>query len=245
MKRVSGNLPLVDTFVPAYEVWETRPATLDEMIANGGPGDVKVSIIESVSDAPAAASHIARSAQDNALSNHIQTALSKSHDYSAWLRAMPSKTPPEISRYQKKYGKCDLSAVSNEIEQIGSFLSDGQFLFHGGLWPPHGPRRFVTTRPLSTSLCPQVALRNAEFRAKAYDAGRIDLLVLRAVDLRTKAYVFKRKGTKLGHESEVLLASGACLTLKAETLIRADYPAAKCDHPNKDIPIYVLEVEFS
>ncbi len=231
--------------MPAYEVWETRPATLDEMIANGSSGDVKVAVIESIADAPAAARHIARVAQDNGLSNHIQTALSKSPAYKAWLRAMPSTTPAQISRYQKEYEKSDLSAVSKEIEQSGSFLSDGQCLFHGGLWPPCGSNIFVTTRPLSTSLCPQVALRNAEYKAKAYDAGRLDLFVLRAANLRTKAYVFKRKGTKLGHESEVLVATGACLTLKAATFIRSDYPAAKWGRPNKEIPIYALEAEFS
>lgn len=236
-------LPVVDTFIPAYEVWETRPATLEEIIANGGPGDVKVALKERIADARAAADYMARVGVDNGLSNHIQTALSESPAYKTWQNAMPSSTPAEISRYQKDYQKSDCSTVSSEIEQNGSTLSPGQCLFHGGLWP--GGSSFATPRPLSTSLCPQVALRNAEYTGKAYDAGRLDLFVLRATNSTTKAFVFKRKGTKLGHESEVLLASGARLTLKAETRIRSDYPAAKYLQPHKELPIYVLEVEVS
>ncbi len=156
---------------------------------------------------------------------------------------MPSRTPAEISCYQKDYQKCDLSAVSSAIDQSGSLLSREQYLFHGGLWP--GGKSFITSRPLSTSLCPQVALRNAEHKGKAYDAGRLDLLVLRVVDPATKAFVFKRKGTNLGHECEVLLASNACLTLTNQTQIRDDYMAAKFDCPIKKIPVYVLDVDVS
>jgi hypothetical protein len=203
------NLPLVDPFIPAYEAWETRPATLEEMSANGSPGHIKVAMIARIADAPAAANYMARVAVDNGLSNHIQTALSKNPAYKSWQSAMPTTTPPEISRYQKDYQKSDFPAVSKEINQNGNSLSPGQYLFHGGLWP--GGSSLVTTRPLSTSLCPQVALRNAEHEAKAYDAGRLDLLVLHASNATTKAFVFKRKGTKLGHESEVLLPSGAHL----------------------------------
>jgi hypothetical protein len=236
-------LPLVDTFKPPYEVWETRRATFKEMIANRSLDRIKIAMTASIADAHASACHLAEVATDNGLSNHIQTALSRSPAYKAWRRAMPSKTPAEIVRYQKDYQKCDLSAVSEEIDQYGSPLSAGQFLFHGGIWS--GGSGLITRRPLSTSLCPQVALRNAEYKAKAYDAGRIDLIVLRVVNPTTRAFVFKRKGTRLGHESEVLLTSGANLTLKSEKLIRSNYPAAKLDQLNKEIPIYVLEVEVS
>lgn len=237
------NLPLVDAFTPSYEVWETRLATSEEMIANRSPEPIKVRLLESICNAHTAAVYMAKIAVDNGLGNHIQTALSKSHSYKSWHSVMPSKTPSEIARYQKDYQKSDFSAVSKEIDQNGSLLSHGQCLFHGGLW--RGGSSLATTRPLSTSLCPQVALRNAEYKAKAYDADRLDLFVLRIANPTTKAFVFKRKGTSLGHESEVLLASGAHLTLKTETLVRSNYPAARYQHPDKEIPIYVLEVELS
>lgn len=213
------------------------------MIANGHPGHIKVAMMAKIADARAAADYMARVAVDNGLSNHIQTALSENSAYKAWQSAMPSKTPTEISRYQKDYQKSDLLAVSTEIDRYGRPLSPEQCLFHGGLWPGGGS--FVTSRPLSTSLCPQAALRNAEYKAKAYDAGRLDLFVLRAINPTTKAFVFKRTGTKLGHESEILLESGLNLTLKSEILIRSNYRSGKCGHPDKEIPIYVLDVDVS
>ena len=237
------NLPLVDALTTPYEVWETRPATPEEMIANRSLEPTKVRLLERICNAHTAAEYMAKIVVDNGLGNHIQAALSKSDAYKSWQSVMPSKTTPEIARYQKDYQKSDFSAVSKEIDQNGSLLSHGQCLFHGGLW--QGGSNLVTARPLSTSLCPQVALRNAEYKAKAYDADRLDLFVLRVTNPTTKAFVFKRKGTKLGHESEVLLASGAHLKLKAETLVRSDYAATKCDHPDKEIPIYVLDVELS
>ncbi|MER9338080.1 hypothetical protein NKJ06_29645 [Mesorhizobium sp. M0293] len=52
------NLPLVNTFLPTYEAWETRPATKEEMLANGRPDEIKVAMIASVSSATEAATHI-------------------------------------------------------------------------------------------------------------------------------------------------------------------------------------------
>lgn len=237
------QLPLVETFTSPYEVWEKRQPTLDEMVASGSPKAIKVMLRESISDPRAAADYILRAQADNGLDHHIQEALKDSQSYKAWQQAMPSRTPPALSKYQKNYKTCDLTEVAKAVDEFGELLSSGQHLFHGGTWS--GGQSFITTRPLSTSLCPQVAIRNAEYRAKAYDAGRLDLFVLKAADPKAKAFVFKRKGTTLGHESEVLLAAGAQLTFKSETCIRTDYPAAKVDHPLKFIPAYVLDIEFS
>lgn len=237
------NLPLLDPFSPPYEVWSTRTPTYDEMIASSSPAPIKENLLATISDAETAAAHIACGVSDNGLSNHINTVLSKSPVYKEWQRAMPSKTPAAISKYQTDYTHCDLDEVSKEIELYGVPLNPGQCLFHGGLWT--GGSSTVTGRPLSTSLCPQVALKNAEYKAKAYDAGRLDLIVLRITDLTTKAFVFKKNGTKLGHEREVLMASGLLLTLKNVTLIRPDHLACKYNFPDKAIPIHVVRVDVS
>jgi len=236
------NLPLVDVFGVPYGVRRSRQATL-ETVSAGEDDDNDTEIVATIGDARSALEHIAQVSMDNGLGNHIQDALSRSQHYKEWQTAMPSKAPPAILRYQKAYEKSDPVAVSEEVNHHGRLLSSGQFLFHGGLWP--GGTTLITERPLSTSLCPQVALRNAEYKAKAYDAGRLDLFLLRVTTSATKAYVFKRKGTKLGHESEVLLAAGARLSLRSETLIRSNYPAAKVGQLDKEIPIFVLELELS
>lgn len=238
------TLPLVDPFYLPYEAWQTRHATLEEMLAAGKPIIyVNETLKARVSTAHEAAIYMADEGADNGLGNFIQDALDNSPEYKSWRKAMPSATPAELSRYQKSYPKCDFDQVSKEIDAVGGVLSEGQCLFHGGLW--NGCDSHVTDRPFSTSLCPQVALRNADHKGKAYDAGRIDLLVLRAMNPITKAFVFKRKGTNLGHESEVLLAAGAELVLRSETLIHEDYLAGKWGYPEKRIPVYVLEIDVS
>ncbi|MDD5036602.1 MAG: hypothetical protein PHE55_17810 [Methylococcaceae bacterium] len=158
---------------------------------------------------------------------------------------MPSKTPGALSKYKKEFPNYNPSEVDPEINNIGESLCEGQILFHGGIWPGNNSNHFKTQLPLSTSFCPQVALRNAEHRGKAYDANRIDLLVLRATSPITNVFSFRRAGTNLGHENEVLFASGASLTLRSRTLVRSDYSAAKYSAPNKEIEIYVLEVDIS
>ena len=239
----SIHLPLVETFTKPYEAWRTRPPTKEEMMVNRSPTHIKEELIARISDSRTAAVYMADVRVDNALRSHVQNALEESPEYRAWQNAMPSKTPAAISLYQKDIKNSCMDAVSEEIQHYGSHLALGQCLFHGGFWA--GGRYQVTSRPLSTSLCPQVALRNAEFNAKAYDAGRLDLIVLRISSPAPQGFVFKRKGTKLGHESEVLLPSGVRLKLVAETLVRSDYPAAKYGHNEKAIPVYVLDVEAS
>ena len=242
----STPLPIVDAFTKSYEAWKTRTPTTEEIVKNQSFANIKEELIACVTDARSAADYMLKVQVDNILGNHVETALQQSGEYKFWQKAMPSKTPTAISKYQKDLKSINLAEVSNEIVEHGSYLTLGQTMFHGGLWLGGSVGSVVvTSRPLSTSLCPQVALRNAEFNAKAYDADRLDLLVLRVAGPEVKAFVFKRNGTKLGHESEILLSSGVTLKLMAETLVRSDYPATKCNHPAKAISVYVLEVDVS
>ncbi|CFL01736.1 hypothetical protein [Burkholderia pseudomallei] len=119
-------------------------------------------------------------------------------------------------------------------------------MFHGGHWASDSPT-LTTSRPFSTSFCPQVALRNAEWKGKAYDAGRVDLMVVRVTQPKTKAYAYSREGNH-GNEKEVVFASGAQLTRVRETHI-ADIPVSKVTSgiqtEEKVVPAYVVEVEIS
>lgn len=238
------SLPLVDTFCPPYEKWETRHPTLEEMTASGNfHQQVKVRLEATVANAHDAAVYMGSVGADNGLGNFINTALDNSVAYKSWRQSMPSKTPEALSRYQKSYPHCDFAQASAEIEAAGHLLSEGQCLFHAGLWPGGGG--LTTDRPLSTSFCPQVALRNADHLGKGYDAGHIDLFVLRASRPKTKVFAYKRKGTNLGHENEVLFAAGADLTLVSTVVVNTNYPAGRWGLPDKRISVRVLTVEVS
>lgn len=244
----SMNLPLVNPFAVPYESWKTRMATQEEMIdACERTGQfiqfVNDELLAKIMTPFEAAKYIASVGADNGLGNHINLALDNDKNFACWRKTMPSKTPSELSYYQKKYPNYDFDRVNIEINMNGAILPEGQFLFHGGIWP--NVEDVVTDRPLSTTFCPQVALRNAEHKGKAYEENQIDLIVLRVQNPRSKAFVYRRKGTNLGHENEVLFATGAKLRLRSKTLIRSDYLVVKWQHPDKHVPIYVLEVDIS
>lgn len=241
-------LPLVDPFSQPYEAWTTRTPSIEEIMEiQKRTGKVSLHVndqlIARVTTGLEAANHIGRVGMDNGLGNHINDTLDSDSSYPVWRREMPSSTPPGLKNYKSSYPAYDAAQVNSEIDTHGAFLSPGQVLFHAGVWPDRN--LLVTDRPLSTSFCPQVALRNAEHKGKAYDANRIDLIVLRVAASATKAFAYKRKGLRLGHENEVLFAAGASLSLISQTLVRPDHPVGKAHCSEKRVPLYVLEIELS
>ena len=247
-------LPLVNVFSRPYEVWSMREATQDEMLRlyseNGYfQTTVKDKLQKVIDSNLKAAIHIIEAGADNGLENFIDEALNKSQHFKLMRNSMPQRTPDKIFNYQKKYPHCDFAEVDQVINKYGDILAEGQYLFHGGLWPNGLGNNFITDRPLSTSFCPQIALRNAEWGGKAYEANEINLFVLKVVNPRTKVFVMRIRGTNLGHEKEVLFSSGALLTLKRKTLIKEAYKVCKVvngvDAIEKNVPAYVLEVDIS
>lgn len=251
---MNRKVDTVDVFATPYEAWSHRETTHEEaldLIKNQGlhPIEalrVKDKLIERVSTPVEAASRMLRESVDQALERHIDDALEASDEYRHLRSLMPQDVPEALNSYQGEFPHYDCAEVDNAINNHGVEIAEGQFLFHGGLWPGITPN-VTTSRPFSTSFCPQVALRNAEWRGKAYDAGRLDLMVVRVKDPKTKAYVFSLDGDH-GNEKEVVFASGAELSLVRETHI-ADISVSKMDSnlrkETKVIPAYVVEIEIS
>lgn len=180
------------------------------------------------------------------IANHIERNLEDSEEFKNWLKKMPSKTPKTLSDYQRRYSgqTINFEKVNEEIIQNGILLPHDQVLFHGGHWNSL-PEMLNTTRPLATTFCPQVAMREAEHRAKSYDQNYIDLIMIRLDNPITRAFIFKHNGTSMGHEKEVLFATGAKITITNRTLMRNNYPAGKYDHPEKPIKSYLVEATLS
>lgn len=196
-----------------------------------------------ISTALEAANHIAVHYPDNGLGNYVCSVLDASADYSAWIKAMPTKKPKAIATYQSNYDRRDDAAVNSDILTYGDTLNIGQLLFHGGHWTG-GTGTAVMSRPLSTTFSPNVAFASALWKAKAYDAGRLDLIVLKTTTAATKAYVFNGRGN-LSHEREVLLPADTTLKFVHETCLQTAYNVTKVGFRDKTIPIYVVEVEVS
>lgn len=243
-------LPLLDEFSPPYEIWSERKLTYDEILSgkysyheiNWGIKEQLKKIISTPYDA---AKHMVEVGVDGRLSNFIEKSLQESNIFKSWRSNMPSSIPRNIAKYQKSYLKCDLSAVDNDINDFGCFPSEGQYFFHGGYLFGAGILGFNTLKPLSTTLCPQVALREAEHLGKAYDKDEIHLYVLRVTNPRTKVYVFRHNRSNLGYEKEILFGARANLNLIRKTLITSSYLVGKFEYNDKNIPAYVIEVSIS
>ncbi len=196
-----------------------------------------------ISTALEAANHIAVHYPDNGLGNYVCNALDASATYKAWVKAMPRKKPKAIATYQSNYDKRDDAAVNGDILTYGDTLEVGQMLFHGGHWTG-GTGTTVISRPLSTTFNPNVAFVSALWKAKAYDAGQLDLIVLETMTAATKAYVFNGRG-KFSHEREILLPANTSLKFVRQTCLQTAFNVTKVNFPDKIIPVNVVEVEVS
>lgn len=125
-----------------------------------------------------------------------------------WRNPMGSSVPPPLGQYQKKYA--NTANVDSVIKSIGALLSPGQKLFRGGTTNPG-----VQSGVLSTTFSPEVAMNEALWNGKANAIGKIQIYVLEVVDPKTCVYVFRQHGSNLGHEKEVLFASGAFVSVGA------------------------------
>lgn len=250
MARTVG---VVDVFATPYEKWsdrDTSPQEAVELVKQGVKPilalKVRDKLLEKVSTHVEAAERMLRVHADNGLEGHIDRALDASTEYSDLRNLMPKQVPQALDEYQGAFSGHDEALADLAIKAFGVEIAEGQVLFHGGKWASESSS-FTTSRPFSTSFCPQVALRNAEWRGKAYDAGRVELMVVRVAQPKTKAYAYGREGNH-GNEKEVVFASGAQLTRVRETHVR-DYPVAKVDGSlrtqKKVVPAYVVEVEIS
>jgi len=243
------SLPLVNPFSTPYESWSMRRASPEDMrkIANATGSmttEVQDQLRATVSTSREATVYIAGVGMDNRLEGHIDKALASDPAFAAWRASMPTKTPSELTQYQRLYPKFDAAKVDAAIEAHGVLLSEGQVLIHAGLWPDLNSSVCVMDRPLSTTFCPQVALRNAEHMGKAFDANRIDLMVLRVLQPKTKVFSFRVRGTEKGHEKETLFASGATLRLINRQQISV-HRVGSANGETKEVPVYVLDVEIS
>jgi len=247
------KIGIVNVLSTPYDVWNTRNATVDEsleMLKQGySPAEslrVNEHLVERIATHKQAAAHLLREGLANGLEFYIDRALEASVEYRAIRALMPTVVPPALEAYQGMFLASGLSSADAAIRANGVELAEGQMLFHGGCWPS-ADSIFKTTRPFSTSFCPQVALRNAEWKGKAYDAGRLELMVVRVVRPTTRAYIYGREGSH-GYEKEVVFAAGARLTCVQQTQVddvQAFGMTSGGRPPHKMVPTYLLEVEIS
>ncbi|MDU8420680.1 hypothetical protein RYA60_20710 [Pseudomonas syringae] len=245
------NIELINVFDPPYEIWTSRNASYEESMdhyrKNGFYSfNVKDKLIKTIANARQAAEHMCLVAADSALENFIDAALDDNAAYHYLRSLMPQFMPSALLDYQSRYPHYNHAAVEQDINCYGLGLAEGQTLFHGGTWS-EGADVLVTTRPFSTAFCPQIARRSAEWKGKAYDAGRVEITVLRVTSPQTKAYLYGPDGEH-GHEKEVLFATGATVRVTSRTQICTTSAHKTGEHfstLSKEVPVILVEAEIS
>lgn len=242
----------VDVFSTPFEVYEERNATMEEMRTLVEQGRsipeamrIRGRLTETISNHIEAAARMLRVGVDNALESHVDRQISESSQHKELLAKMPERVPERLASYQSEHQAHLFREADEAINAHGVAMPEGQFLFHGGVLSGND-HPFTTTRPLSTSFCPQVALRNAEWRGKAFDAGRVELAVLRVQGQSHRAFVFGSDGDH-GHEKEVVFASGMQVTRRSETHV-ADVDVVKVTTSlqefRKKVPAFLVEFDI-
>ncbi|ELO4023035.1 hypothetical protein ACXQF3_001062 [Vibrio fluvialis] len=246
-------LSLVNVFEIEYEKWRQREPSFEEAKSHlEKTGEMMFMVNDQLEARIAnhieAARYMLQRTVDNGLENHIDNHLHNSFEFKDMVAHMPVSTPDSIESYKKSYPSYNSVQVSKDIDCIGKKLHEGQYLFHGGFCPAEQGDVILTDRPFSTSFCPQVALRNAEWGGKAYDNGEIHLCVLKVSDAKTNAFVFPLDG-EMNNEKEVLFAESAKLTIISKELIRSDYSVYKSDGyfntTEIKVPAYLVQIEVS
>lgn len=243
-------LPVVNVFNTPYKKWTTREPTLEESKAffdkNGHyPTCWNDKLIATITNHFDAAKHIiSQNGVDRELECHIDRELEKCPKFKLWRKSMPQKTPKVFYDYQQRYPNYRKDQLDIEMSKLTTTIQDNQYLFHGGMWS-NPTSTLITNRVLSTSFCPQVALRNGEHKLKAFKNNCLELFIIKTNKSNTKMFAYRQKGTRMGYEKEVLFSKNAKLEITNKSLIRNDYTATDVDGNRKEIPIYITEIDLS
>jgi len=244
------NLDLVNQLSTPYEKWDYR-----QLLENEKPNSVveivrgiKTSLLAKVNNPLEAAIYMATYICDNGLEYHIEESLRNSIEFNNNIRNMPLNPPDSIISYKYEFPLDSYLDLHTDIFNLNLCQPKGQYLFHGGHWKRFN-KSITTTRPISTSYCPQVALRNGEWMGKSYDFGYCDLWVIKINDDRIRSYVYSIESGELSNEKEVLLMAGISLNLIRIHKIPVRHKAYKSNHKSglnilaREIDYFVLEIE--
>lgn len=244
------SLRIVNPFSEPYVEWSQKDATQEERLAfyreHGffGGGYVNDRVKAVVNNHYEAAVYQVKNGATG-IENHIDEHLKNDENFADWRRRMPSAIPKPLWNYQVRHQPgLTYPEVSEIINQIGVCLPDGQYVYHGGLLSKNG-NEFITTRPLSTSLCPQIGVRLGDKHSNAFKYKRLELALLKVKDSNTKTYIFKNKNTDKGHEKEIVFAAGARIYLRGSHLVTLRFPTTSPTGGVAHVPGYVVVGEIS
>ena len=243
-------LPIINPFEKPYIVYNTHSPTIEEMKINDHNGiffntPIRDDIKQIIGNHTIAAKYVLEGNDANEVENYITQFLKNSSEYRIWRENMPSITPQCFKDYQQK-SKYSSVELDDYFKNCESFLSEGQVLFRGGKY--HGVINQCLRCPqiTSTTFCPQVALREAEWNGKAYNDDEINLWLITIRNPQIKIFIYNFFKSKMGNEKEVVLQSDCKFFLREKILINDHYKVFSPHTPNplsKYVCAYLLYVD--
>lgn len=190
----------------------------------------------------------------------IKSDLEKNTSYKFAQQQMTTPLPYALNDYVTSPKIILAPLVDDAINAVGEKLTNGQVIYHGSA---DSPRTIftppLTTRPLSTTLSPQIAIQEIVHNSKAYNAGRYVIYILTVKDPNTNVFLYPEMGdpvvVPIGadpdssdmfemDELEILFATGACVIIDTEKKID-DAIAYHHSGLSKKVPVYICEGTIS
>jgi hypothetical protein len=202
-------------------------------------------LIKTIRTSEDAAKHAIENYGDTTLQKHILDALNSNKEFKELRTEVPPRTPKELSNYQTGYDRLDnqiKDKADKKIIEIGTILPNGQELFHGGKLMDK-KEELILSSPLSTTFNPVIADIEARHNGKAYDEEELTINIITNRNSKVKCFPFRHKGTKFGHEQEVLIASGVKLILKEKKKI-SETTVYKYENMKKVVPVYITKIDM-
>lgn len=191
---------------------------------------------------------------DDGIDQVIRLDLGNDSNYTFAKQQMPKFLPWPLNLHAISHTNVLDPLVNDSINSVGATLSNGQVIYHGSTDIPRtiftAP---LTTRPLSTTLSPKVAINELGHGGRAYNAGRYVIYILTVKDPNTNVFVYPDLGGPVDvpseeeqgrskifemDELEVLFAKGACVIIDTEQRID-DAIAYHHTEKSKIVPVYV------
>lgn len=156
-----------------------------------------------------------------------------------WKEEFNFELSQNMKNYQESYPDYDKDKLNEEIMKKGKIIPCGQYLFHGGLLNLEKNCEKILEKPFATTISPGNALFHSTIGSKAYDEGKIELLVLKVDNIKTKAIALFF--TSFSHEREVLFASGIKLSCTEKNEKIGHFRVKNADGTlEKDVPVDVI-----
>ncbi|NBF13250.1 hypothetical protein [Pseudomonas sp. Fl4BN1] len=208
-----NHLPLIDLYPISDRPLDQREVLLHEAAFKNKWPTVPLREQQTVTNARDFVLHTLKYFGGSGVVNEFRRQLKEHASLRQAKSAMPYlKDSVPLKRYQRGSSTVCLATLNDEVRRLGKPLAAGQVLFHGGSCHPREVASFTTSKPLSTSFCPQIAAWHAYHDLNPAPNPIPAIWILNAPYGNRKAVIYRKGAPGMENEQEVLIESGSTIT---------------------------------